>query len=57
MVNCKYISSVTFEGSAAVINSDNTFPEGASLKATYEADVAGTYTLSERGKRSSEGGE
>jgi hypothetical protein len=40
------LTSVIFEGSAAVIESDETFPEGAGLKAAYEAGGAGAYTLS-----------
>ncbi|GAB6392164.1 MAG: leucine-rich repeat domain-containing protein [Treponematales bacterium] len=45
--SCGALTSVTFRGSGAVIDSDNTFyPEGAGLKAAYEAGGAGTYTLS-----------
>jgi hypothetical protein len=43
---CGALTSVTFRGSGAVIESDNTFPEGAGLKAAYAAGGAGAYTLS-----------
>ncbi|GAB6393626.1 MAG: leucine-rich repeat domain-containing protein [Treponematales bacterium] len=44
---CGVLKSVTFRGSGAVIETDASFPEGAGLRAAYEAGGAGTYTLSE----------
>jgi hypothetical protein len=43
---CGALTSVTFRGSGAVIGIDDTFPEGAGLKAAYAAGGAGAYTLS-----------
>jgi hypothetical protein len=43
---CYALKSVTFRGRGAVIETDRTFyPEGAGLKAAYEAGGAGAYTL------------
>jgi hypothetical protein len=49
---CGALTSVTFRGSGAVIESDDTFPEGAGLLSAGGATAggtpmaAGTYTLS-----------